>query len=54
MKHDGSKNAGGRSTPSDLDGEGYSKASYKPGYPLDKSLQESSESDMKRGFKKDC
>lgn len=43
-----------RNSPSDLDGAGFSDASYRPGYPLDRSLQESSESDLKRGFKKGC
>ena len=41
-----------RNQPSDLDGSGYSSDSYKPGYPLDKSLSGASEEDLKRGFKK--
>ena len=41
-----------RNKPSDLDGAGYSKASYRPGYSLDTSLQECSEDDLKTGFKK--
>jgi len=41
-----------RNKPSDMDGEGYSDASYRPGYSLDKSLQECDESDLKTGFKK--
>ena len=43
---------GARNKPSDLDGEGYSDASYAPGYSLDTSLQECSTEDLKRGFKK--
>ena len=43
---------GSRNRPSDLDGEGYTSKSFKPGYPIDKSLQECSEDDLKRGFKK--
>lgn len=38
--------------PSDLDGQGYSDASYNPGYPLDTSLPDVTKDDMKRGFKK--
>ena len=41
-----------RNKPSDLDGAGYSDASYRPGYSLDRSLQECSEADLKTGFKK--
>lgn len=41
-----------RNKPSDLDGPGFSDASYRPGYSTDKSLQEASEEDLKRGFKK--
>ncbi len=41
-----------RNDPSDLDGFGYSKASYRPGYPIDRSLADFSETDLKRGFKK--
>ncbi len=41
-----------RNQPSDLDGSGYSSDSYRPGYPLDKSLSGVSEDDLKRGFKK--
>ena len=41
-----------RNKPSDLDGPGYSDASYRPGYPLEKSLKGSSENDLKSGFKK--
>ena len=41
-----------RNKPSDLDGSGYSKASYQPGYSLDKSLPDTSEDDLKTGFKK--
>ena len=41
-----------RNQPSDLDGSGYSSDSYRPGYPLDKSLPGVSEDDLKRGFKK--
>ena len=41
-----------RNKPSDLEGEGYSNASTRPGYPIDKSLQECSEDDLKTGFKK--
>lgn len=40
-----------RNNPSDLDGKGFSDASYRPGYGLDKSLQETNETDLKRGFK---
>ena len=43
---------GSRNRPSDLDGPGYVNKSYKPGYPIDKSLPETSEDDLKRGFKK--
>lgn len=46
-KHDETRNR-----PSDLDGQGFSDASYRPGYSLDKSLQECSEEELKRGFKK--
>ena len=46
-------NSNQRNKPGDLDGEGYSDASYKPGYPLDKSLKEASETDLKRGFQTD-
>lgn len=45
-------NSNQRNKPSDLDGAGYSDASYRPGYPIDKSLQETSEKDLKTGFKK--
>lgn len=41
-----------RNNPSDMDGPGFSSASYRPGYPIDRSLQECSETDLKRGFKK--
>ena len=41
-----------RNKPSDLDGAGFSSASYRPGYSIDRSLQECSEDDLKRGFKK--
>ena len=41
-----------RNLPSDLDGSGYSADSYRPGYPIDKSLPGTSEEDLKRGFKK--
>ena len=41
-----------RNKPSDLDGKGYSDASYRPGYSLDKSLPDCSEDDLKTGFKK--
>jgi hypothetical protein len=41
-----------RNKPSDLDGPGYSDKSYRPGYPLDRSLQECDETDLKTGFKK--
>ena len=41
-----------RNHPSDLEGAGYSDASYRPGYPLDKSLPGCSEEDLKTGFKK--
>ncbi len=41
-----------RNKPSDLDGPGYSDKSYRPGYPLDKSLKGTSENDLKAGFKK--
>ena len=41
-----------RNRPSDLDGPGYSDASYRPGYPTERSLPERSEDDLKRGFKK--
>lgn len=40
-----------RAKPSDLDGQGYSDKSYKPGYELGESLCDTSEEDMKRGFK---
>ena len=43
---------GARNKPSDLGGTGYSDASYRPGYPIDKSLKDCSESDFKTGFKK--
>lgn len=39
------------SKPSDMDGQGYSDASYNPGYPIDRSLPDCSEDDLKRGFK---
>jgi hypothetical protein len=32
--------------------KGYSDAPTKPGYPIDKSLQEASHEDLKRGFQK--
>lgn len=48
---DKNKPEGSRNRPSDLDGEGYSSKSYKPGYPLDKSLKGCGEDDLKRGFK---
>lgn len=41
-----------RNKPSDLDGPGFSDKSYRPGYSTDKSLQEASEEDLKRGFQK--
>lgn len=41
-----------RNRPSDLDGEGFSDKSYRPGYSIDRSLQEASETDLKRGFQK--
>lgn len=41
-----------RDKPSDLDGKGYSKDPYRPGYSLEKSLQGCSEEDLKRGYKK--
>ena len=41
-----------RNRPEDLDGPGYSDKSYRPGYPLTESLQEASETDLKRGFQK--
>jgi len=48
------KNSGpqDRNRPSDLDGAGYSDATYRPGYSLEKSLGDCSEEDLKRGFKK--
>ena len=42
----------GRNNPSDLDGQGYSSKSYRPGYPIGRSLQEASETDLKRGYQK--
>ena len=42
---------GSRNRPSDLDGPGYSDKSYRPGYPIDKSLKETGEDDLKRGYK---
>lgn len=45
------KETGGSNKPQDLEGSGYSDASYRPGYSIDKSLKETSESDLKRGFK---
>lgn len=39
-----------RDKPSDLDGKGFSDKSFKPGYSLDKSLQDKSEEDLKRGY----
>lgn len=42
-----------RDKPSDLDGKGFSDKSYRPGYSLDKSLKDSSEEDLKRGYKRD-
>lgn len=48
----GSPSKENRNKPSDLDGPGYSDASYAPGYPLDKSLQGCSTDDLKTGFKK--
>ncbi len=45
------KDAGGSNKPSDMDGAGYSPKSYRPGYDLGKSLKETSEADLKRGFK---
>ena len=48
---DGS-NKNAREKPSDLDGPGYTDKSYRPGYPIDKSLQDKSEDDLKRGFSK--
>jgi len=41
-----------RDKPSDLDGKGFSDKSYRPGYSLDKSLQDKSEDDLKRGYSK--
>ena len=41
-----------RNKPSDLDGAGYSDASFRPGYSLDSSLKGCSEDDLKTGFKK--
>lgn len=41
-----------RDKPSDLDETGFSKDSYRPGYDLDTSLQEASETDLKRGYQK--
>lgn len=41
-----------RNRPSDMDGPGFSDASYRPGYSIDRSLQEASETDLKRGFQK--
>lgn len=41
-----------REKPSDLDGAGYSDASYRPGYSLDTSLPETSEDELKAGLKK--
>lgn len=41
-----------RDRPSDLDGKGFSSKSYRPGYDLDKSLKEASETDLKRGYQK--
>ena len=40
-----------RNRPSDLDGKGFSDASYRPGYSLKESLQGCSEEDLKKGFK---
>lgn len=39
-----------RDRPSDLDGQGYSDESYRPGYPTKGSLGEASETDLKRGY----
>ena len=49
-KTTGAKEA--RNEPKDLEGAGYSSASYSPGYPIDKSLKEASTEDLKRGFQK--
>ena len=45
------KGTGGSNKPSDMEGKGYSSKSYRPGYGIDKSLKETSEADLKRGFK---
>lgn len=45
------KTKNGAGKPSDLEGNGYSDKSYTPGYPLEKSLPETSEEDLKRGYK---
>ena len=41
-----------RNNPSDLDGPGYSAASYRPGNSHQASRKGTSEDDVKRGFKK--
>jgi len=41
-----------RDSPSDLDGKGFSDASYRPGYSVDKSIPGCSENDLKTGYKK--
>lgn len=48
-KATGAKEA--RDRPSDMDGQGYSDASYRPGYSTDRSLPGVSETDLKRGYK---
>lgn len=45
-------NSNQRDKPSDMDGPGYCDAPYSPGYPIDKSLQEASLTDLKRGYQK--
>lgn len=46
------RNSSERDRPSDMDGEGFSSKSYRPGYDLDKSLKEADETDLKRGYQK--
>lgn len=41
-----------RDKASAMDEGGASKASYRPGYDLNKSLQEADESDLKRGYQR--
>ena len=52
MKSTNGANKQARNKPEDLDGPGYSDKSYRPGYSIDKSLQEATEEQLKTGFRK--